>query len=38
VAGQSVDMSMSRWGVPVSVKAPPASKVVDASSMMKQAG
>jgi hypothetical protein len=38
VAGQSVDMSMSRWGVPVSVEAPPASKVVDASSMMKQAG
>lgn len=38
VAGQSVDMSMSKWGEPVSVEAPPASKVVDASSMMKQAG
>lgn len=38
VAGQSVDMSMSKWGEPVSVTAPPASKVVDASSMMQQAG
>ena len=38
LAGQSVDMSMSKWGVPVSVEAPPASKVVDASSMMKRAG
>jgi hypothetical protein len=38
VAGQSVAMSMSKWGEPVSVTAPPASKVVDASSMMKQAG
>ena len=38
VAGQSVDMSMSKWGEPVSVTAPPAGKVVDASSMMRQAG
>jgi hypothetical protein len=38
VAGQTVDMSMSKWGEPVSVEAPPAGKVVDASSMMQQAG
>jgi LppX_LprAFG lipoprotein len=38
VAGQAVDMSMSRWGEPVSVEAPPAGKVVDASSMMQRAG
>ncbi len=38
VAGQSVDMSMSKWGEPVSVTAPPPSRVVDASSMMRQAG
>jgi hypothetical protein len=38
VAGQTVDISMSKWGEPVSVEAPPAGKVVDASSMMQQAG
>lgn len=38
VAGQTVDMSMSKWGEPVSVEAPPAGKVVDASSMMQRAG
>jgi hypothetical protein len=38
VAGQTVDMSMSKWGEPVSIEAPPAGKVVDASTMMQQAG
>ena len=38
VAGQTVDMSMSKWGEPVSVEAPPAGKVVDPPSMMQQAG
>ena len=38
VAGQTVDVSMSKWGEPVSVEAPPAGKVVDASSLMQRAG
>lgn len=34
LSGMQVDMSMSRWGEPVDVHAPPPGKVVDASSLM----
>jgi hypothetical protein len=38
LSGQKVDMTMSKWGEPVSIQAPPAAKVVDASSLGTQAG
>jgi hypothetical protein len=33
VAGEKTEMTMSKWGEPVTVQAPPASKVVSGPSM-----
>jgi hypothetical protein len=33
-----MDMTMSKWGEPVHVQAPPAGKLVDASSLGRAAG
>ena len=38
MAGMTVDMSMSKWGEPVTVTAPPAGKVVDSKTLSQQAG
>ncbi len=38
LSGLSMDMTMSKWGEPVHVAAPPAGKIVDASSMGRSAG
>lgn len=38
LSGLTMDMTMSKWGEPVHVAAPPAGKVVDASSLGRSAG
>lgn len=38
LSGLTMDMTMSKWGEPVHVVAPPAGKVVDASSLGRAAG
>jgi len=38
MAGMTVDMSLSKWGEPVTVTAPPARKVVDSKTLTQQAG
>jgi hypothetical protein len=38
VAGLDVTMTMSKWGEPVSISAPPKSRIVDPSSLGAQAG